>query len=75
MMSDLQAQKLELLEWMASLQDRSMIEKLSHWKEKYERVSAERYNEELGEADEQIEAGDYLDHKEALKEIRTWRKK
>lgn len=74
-MSDLQIQKLELLEWMASLQDKSLIEKLVKWKEKHQRISLEQYNAEIEEADAQIEAGDYLTHEEAVKEIRSWREK
>ncbi|UII24225.1 hypothetical protein [Fulvivirga ligni] len=72
-MSNTQLQKLELLEWIASLQDKSLIERLSQWKEQHQRVSIERYNEELLEADKQIEQGNFLSHEEAIKEVGSWR--
>ncbi|WOK05302.1 MAG: hypothetical protein ACMVP2_05730 [Imperialibacter sp.] len=74
-MSDTQIQKLELLEWMASLEDKSLIGELIKWKEEHQRISIEQYNAEIEEADAQIEAGDYLTHEEAVKEIRSWREK
>ncbi len=74
-MSGTQAKKLELLEWLASLQDKSLIEELIKWKEDHQRVSVEQYNHELEEADAQIESGDYLTHEEAVKEVRSWREK
>jgi predicted transcriptional regulator len=74
-MSDTQIQKLELLEWVASLQDKSLIGELIKWKEEHQHISIEQYNAEIEEADEQIESGDYLTHEEAVKEIRSWREK
>lgn len=74
-MSDTQTQKLELLEWLASLQDKSLIGELVKWKEAYEHISLEQYNAEIEEADAQIDAGDYLTHEEAVQETRSWREK
>ena len=75
MMSDTQIKKLELLEWLASLQDKYLIGELVKWKEQHQHISLEQYNKEIEEADAQIDAGNYLSHDEALKEIRSWREK
>lgn len=69
----IQTEKLELLEWMATLQDKNLIRELIEWKRSHQRVSVDQYNAELEQADNEIEAGDYLTHEEALKEIRSWR--
>lgn len=69
----IQTEKLELLEWMATLQDKNLIRELIEWKRSHQRVSVDQYNAELEQADKEIEAGDYLTHEEALKEIRSWR--
>lgn len=67
------AQKLELLEWMASLQDKDLIKALMKWKEEHQQTSIEQYNLEIEEADAEIDRGEYINHEEALKEIRSWR--
>ena len=69
----LQTEKLELLEWMATLRDKALIRELVEWKRAHQRVSIDQYNAELEEADQEIENGDFLTHEEALKEIRSWR--
>ncbi|UII28929.1 hypothetical protein LVD15_11010 [Fulvivirga maritima] len=74
-MSKTQIQKLELLEWMASLQDKSVIAELTKWKEEHQRATLEQYNAEIEEADAQIEAGDYLSHDDAVKRIGSWKEK
>jgi predicted transcriptional regulator len=72
---NIRAQKLELLEWMASLQDKALINELMKWKEEHQRINVEQYNQELEEADTEIDRGDYLTHEEAIKKIRSWREK
>ncbi len=72
-MGTTQGLKLELIEWLASLQDQSIIRELAKWKEEHERVSLEQYNLEIDQANEEIERGNFLTHEEALKEIRSWR--
>jgi len=74
-MSTTQIEKLELLEWMASLQDKQIIKELIQWKEDHQRVSLEQYNREIEEADAEIERGEFLTHEEAVKQIRSWREK
>jgi predicted transcriptional regulator len=37
------------------------------------RISLEQYNAELEEADTEIESGNFLNHEDAMKEIRSWR--
>ncbi|TRX59892.1 hypothetical protein FNH22_07505 [Fulvivirga sp. M361] len=72
-MSGTQAKKLELLEWLAALQDKSLIEELAQWKASRQRTSIEAYNQDIESADAEIEAGDYTSHEEAVKAIRSWR--
>ena len=72
---NIRAQKLELLEWLASLQDKALINELMKWKEEHQRIGVEQYNQELEEADTEIDRGEYLTHEEAIKEIRSWREK
>ena len=74
-MTTTQIEKLELLEWMASLQDKQLISELIKWKEDHQRVSLEQYNKEIEEADAEIERGEFLTHEEAVKQIRSWREK
>ena len=70
-----QARKLELLEWLATLQDETIIEKLMKWKEDHQRVSIEQYNRELDEAEAAIARGEYITHDEAVKRLGSWREK
>jgi len=72
-MSSIQTDKLELLEWMATLRDKNLIRELVEWKRSHQRVSIDQYNAELEQADREIDQGDFLTHEEALKEIRSWR--
>ena len=72
-MSGTQAKKLELLEWLAALQDKSLIDELAQWKAARQRTSIEAYNQDIEAADAEIEAGDYTSHEEAVKTIRSWR--
>jgi len=71
---DLQAQKLQLIEWLSTLQDKSLVKELVQWKEEHQRVSVEQYNKELGEANARIEAGDFVSHEDVVKESESWLK-
>lgn len=71
-MNDIQIQKLELLEWMASLQDKSIIEQLIKWKEKNQRISIEQYNRELDEAEAEMDRGEYISHEDFKKQMKEW---
>ena len=72
-MSSVQTEKLELLEWMATLRDKNLIMELLEWKRSHQRVSIEQYNAELEQSDREIDQGEFLTHEEAVKEIRSWR--
>lgn len=72
-MSDTEIQKLEIIEWIASLQDKALIKELVRWKEEHQQMSLTRYNEEIEAADKEIESGNFLTHEEAVSEIRSWR--
>ncbi len=71
-MSNAQLQKLELLEWLASLQDQSLINKLMQWKKTHQRTSIEQYNKEIEEANARIESGKYVSHEDVEKESKSW---
>jgi predicted transcriptional regulator len=72
-MSTTQTLKLELMEWLATVHDKSLIKELAKWKEDHQRISVEQYNKELDEAEDEIDRGEFLTHEEAVKEIRSWR--
>jgi predicted transcriptional regulator len=67
--------KLELLEWIATLQDEIIIEELMKWKEDHQTVSIAQYNRELNEAEAAISRGEYVEHHEAVKRLGSWREK
>jgi uncharacterized protein with von Willebrand factor type A (vWA) domain len=71
-MSNTQLQKLELLEWLANLQDQKLIDELMKWKESHGRVSIEQYNRELEEANARIDAGEYVSHEEVKRQSKSW---
>jgi len=71
-MSNTQLQKLELLEWLANLQDKKLIDELMKWKESHGRVSIEQYNRELEEANARIDAGEYVSHEEVKRQSKSW---
>jgi len=74
-MSTTQALKLELLEWLATVHDQKLIKELSKWKEEHQRISVEQYNQELDEADAEIDRGEFITHQQAVSEISEWREK
>lgn len=71
-MGNTKLQKLELLEWLANLQDQKLIGELMKWKESHRSVSIEQYNRELEEANIRINAGEYVTHEEVKKESKSW---
>ncbi len=73
-MSTTQMKKLELLEWLATVQDKALIEELSKWKEEHAHVSIDQYNKELEEAEGRIASGDFISHEDVMKESNSWLK-
>lgn len=62
------------------------IEKIIHFDEKAmeklektlnsvldESISLKQYNEEIDEADADIDRGEYVDHEDAVRKIKSWR--
>ncbi|MEQ9426445.1 MAG: hypothetical protein RJQ09_18630 [Cyclobacteriaceae bacterium] len=72
---DIQSEKLNLIEWITSLNDISIIEKIKDLRTKTteDRIRIDEYSKELDEADAEIEKGEYLTHEDAVREIRSWR--
>lgn len=73
-MSNTQLQKLELLEWLANIQDQNLINELSKWKDSHYRISIDQYNRELEEANSRIDAGEFVTHEDVKKESKSWLK-
>lgn len=71
-MSTTQALKLELIEWLASVQDQGLIQELAKWKDDHERVSLEEYNRELDEADAAIDRGEFATQEDVEKRAKAW---
>jgi hypothetical protein len=73
-MSNTQLQKLELLEWLANIQDQNLINELTKWKDSHYRIGIDQYNRELEEANSRIDAGEFLTHEDVKKESKSWLK-
>jgi hypothetical protein len=73
-MSNSQLQKLELLEWLANIQDQNLINELTKWKDSHYRISIDQYNRELEEANSRIDAGEFVTHEDVKKESKSWLK-
>ncbi len=71
-MNHTQALKLELIEWLATVHDKSLINELAKWKEEHEHISLEQYNKELDEADEAIDRGEFFTQEEVEKRSKSW---
>lgn len=71
-MSTTQILKLELMEWLATVQDKSIIAELAKWKEDHQRISIEQYNKELDEADAEIDRGEFYTQEEMERRVREW---
>lgn len=71
-MSDTRVLKLELIEWLAAISDHKLIEELAEWKEEHQRVSLEKYNSDLDEADRQIDNGDFFTQDEVEARAEKW---
>ena len=72
LMSAAEVKKLELFEWLANLHDEEMIEKLLALKETQERISIERYNREIEEAEGEIDRGEYFMQEEVERRSKSW---
>ncbi len=71
-MSTTQALKLELMEWLATVHDQSLIRELAKWKEAHQHISVEQYNRELDEADAAINRGEYYTQDEVELRSKGW---
>jgi hypothetical protein len=71
---DIQAKKLMLIEWLAALNDKSLIEDLLKLKAGHQRIGIIQYNKELEEANTRIESGEYISHEDLEKESNEWLK-
>jgi hypothetical protein len=75
---DIKLEKANLIKEIEKVTDISLINVLKsvlHYGLKNENISINQYNKEIDEADAEIEAGNFLVHEEALKEIKSWREK
>lgn len=71
-MSTTQALKLELMEWLATVHDQSLIRELAKWKEEHQHISVEQYNKELGKADAAIDRGEFHSQDEVELRSKAW---
>lgn len=61
-----------MLEWLATVQDKSIIEELAKWKEDHQRISTEQYNKELDKADAEIDRGEFCAQEEVENCAKEW---
>lgn len=71
-MSTTQALKLELMEWLATVHDKSLIKELAKWKEEHEHISLEQYNKELDDADQAIDKEEFYTQEEVEVRSKSW---
>jgi predicted transcriptional regulator len=72
---DLRTKKYTMIEKIMQL-DEKAVEKLeASLNEILGEVSIEQYNRELDEANAAIDRGEYVEHADAVKRIRSWREK
>lgn len=77
---DIQTEKTMLIRRLEQINDLSLIQAIKYLVdyglgEKQDRVSIEQYNMEIEKADAEIDKGEYLSHKEAINQVRSWREK
>jgi hypothetical protein len=75
---DIKLEKANLIKEIEKVNDISLINVLKsvlQYGLKNGNISVNQYNKEIDEADAEIEAGNFLVHEEALKEIKSWREK
>lgn len=71
-MSTTQILKLELMEWLATVHDKTLIKELAKWKEEHQHISVEQYNKELDEADAAIDRGEFYSQDEVERRSKAW---
>lgn len=71
-MNTIKALKLELMEWLATVHDKSLIQELAKWKEEHQHISVEQYNQELDEADAAIDRGEFYTQEEVERRSKAW---
>ena len=71
-MSSTEALKLELMEWLATVHDKTVIHELAKWKEEHQHISVEQYNKEIDEANAAIDRGDFYTQDEVEKRSNSW---
>jgi hypothetical protein len=72
---DLKMKKYTMIEKIMQLDDVEIQKLEAAFIDIFEEVSLEEYNKELERADKSIDQGNYFEHNEALKKIRSWREK
>ena len=77
---DIQSEKTALIKVLENINDesliraiQSLIEYASKRDEEYLGTTVDQYNDELDEADAQIEKGKFIVHDVAIKKIKGWR--
>jgi hypothetical protein len=71
-MSSIQSLKLELMEWLATVHDKSLLKELAKWKEDHQHISLEQYNKELDDADSAIDNGEFYTQEEVERRSKSW---
>jgi hypothetical protein len=77
---DIQSEKTALIKVLEKINDESLIraiqslvEYASKRDEEYLGVTVDQYNDELDQADAQIEKGEFIAHEDAVKLVKGWR--
>ncbi len=74
---NIQAEKSALIERLAQINDRSLIQAIKHLvdfglREKVEQISLEQYNLEIDEAEAEMDRGEYVSHEDLKEQMKNW---
>jgi predicted transcriptional regulator len=77
---NIQAEKIALIRALEQTNDEALIKTIQQMieysvkrDEEYLGIHVDEYNRELDEAEARIKKGDFVNHTEAIKRIKTWR--
>lgn len=72
---DIQAEKLDLINWLVTLSDKKVIRDLVELRKSHENVTIVEYDQELEKANAEIETGKFVNPANAVDETQAWREK
>jgi len=74
---DIQTEKMSLIKRLEQVNDLSLLQALKHMidfglQKEEEHISIEQYNNELGEAETEMDRGEFINHEDLKEEMKKW---